>query len=332
MLQLHTRNQNSLTAWQLAPILLMGLKDARRQGQLAKRTTQLSHAETCLQISVGGPRWSSVPKSDSVLRMDRDQHVGVCLQVTHSSKIRNTDLAHIGIPLSATRDHSHRHALAMWLRRPKELAMPHAFADIAFTPSVKAAQQREGSRAGYAHNFEGGTELSNNRLGEPEADFIRAQRSFYMATTSETGWPYLQHRGGPRGFLKVLDDKTLAFADFVGNRQLISLGNLAKNDRVALILVDYAHRLRLKLLGRLIVKDLIPQDALAQTLIDPNYRARPQRAMLISVEGFDWNCPQHIPVRIDAEDVQRALDQRDALIAELEARLAHRGADPPASG
>lgn len=210
--------------------------------------------------------------------------------------------------------------------------MSHAFAEIAFTPAVKAAQQRDGSRSNYARNFEGDTEVFNDRLGEAEVDFIAAQRSFYMATVSETGWPYLQHRGGPRGFLKVLNDKTLAFADYAGNRQLISVGNLAGNDRVALILMDYAQRVRLKLLGRLTVQDLAPQDALAKTLIDPAYRARPQRTMLITVEGFDWNCPQHIPVRIDAEDVQRALDQRDARIAELEARLAQGAAAPPASG
>jgi predicted pyridoxine 5'-phosphate oxidase superfamily flavin-nucleotide-binding protein len=210
--------------------------------------------------------------------------------------------------------------------------MRHAFADIAFTPSVKAAQQRDGSRAGYARNFEAGDEVVNDRLGVAEADFIAAQRSFYMATVSETGWPYLQHRGGPRGFLKVLDDRSLAFADYAGNRQLISVGNLAGNDRVALILVDYAKRVRLKLLGRLAVQDLAPGDALAGILVDPGYRARPQRAMLVRLEGFDWNCPQHIPVRIDAEDVQRTLDLRDARIAELQARLAQRAADAPAAG
>ena len=210
--------------------------------------------------------------------------------------------------------------------------MSHAFAEIAFTPSVKAAQQRDGSRAGHARNFEDGADLFNDQLGDAETEFIAAQRSFYMATVSETGWPYLQHRGGPRGFLKVLDDRALAFADYAGNRQLISVGNLAGNDRVALILTDYAHRVRLKLLGRLAVRDLAPSDAGAQTLVDPTYRARAQRAMVIRVEGFDWNCPQHIPVRIDAEDVQRALDQRDARIAELEARLAQRAANPPAPG
>jgi predicted pyridoxine 5'-phosphate oxidase superfamily flavin-nucleotide-binding protein len=150
-----------------------------------------------------------------------------------------------------------------------------------------------------------------------------------MATVSESGWPYLQHRGGPRGFLKVLDARTLAFADYAGNRQLISVGNLAVNDRVALILVDYAQRVRLKVLGRLTVQDLSAQDALAQTLVDPGYRARPQRAMVITIEGFDWNCPQHIPVRIDADEVQRALDERDARIAALQAQLASCAAGRP---
>ncbi len=207
--------------------------------------------------------------------------------------------------------------------------MSHAFADIAFTPSVKAAQERDGSRAGYARNFETGDEVFNDRLGEAEIEFISAQRSFTMATVSETGWPYLQHRGGPRGFLKVLDDRTLAFADFAGNRQLVSVGNVAGNDRVALILIDYANRVRLKLLGRLSVSDWAAHDPQATRLLEPGYRARAQRVMTIKVEAFDWNCPQHIPVRIDADDVQQALDARDARIAALEARLAASGQPPP---
>ena len=199
--------------------------------------------------------------------------------------------------------------------------MSHAFAEIAFTPAVKAAQLRDGSRASCARNFEGG-ETFNNRLGDAEADFIVSQRSVYLATVSETGWPYVQHRGGPAGFLKVLDETTLAFADFAGNRQLISVGNLAVNDRVALILVDYAQRVRLKLLGRLSVRSLSPTDPLHERLVTPGYRARAQRAFVIAVEAFDWNCPQHIPQRFDAEDVQQALAERDARIAELEAELA----------
>jgi predicted pyridoxine 5'-phosphate oxidase superfamily flavin-nucleotide-binding protein len=200
----------------------------------------------------------------------------------------------------------------------------HAFAEIAFTPAVQAAQRRDGSRAGYARSFEADSEVFNQSLGEAEIEFIGAQRSLYLATVSETGWPYLQHRGGPRGFVKVLDARTIAFADFAGNRQLISVGNAAGNDRVALILTDYAQRARLKLLGRLAVADLKPGDRLYETLVTPGYKARPQRALTIRVEGFDWNCPQHIPLRFDAEDVQRALAERDTRIAELEAALAAR--------
>ena len=130
-----------------------------------------------------------------------------------------------------------------------------------------------------------------------------------MATVSETGWPYVQHRGGSPGFLRVVDSKTLSFTDLPGNRQFISVGNLAHDDRVALILVDYAHRSRLKLLGRLAVHEV----AYAETR---------HREMTIHIEAFDWNCPQHIPVRFEAEDVQRALDERDQRIRELEKLLA----------
>jgi uncharacterized protein len=204
--------------------------------------------------------------------------------------------------------------------------MTNAFADIAFTPAVQAAQQLDGSRAAYARNFQRGGETLNQRLGDDEALFIAEQRSFYMATVSETGWPYVQHRGGPRGFLKVLDAQTLAFADFAGNRQFISVGNSTGNDRVALILVDYALRVRLKILGHLHVQALVDSDALARQLHSAEYKARPQRVMTIRVAGFDWNCPQHIPVRIDAEDVQAALDERDARIATLEQELKAAGA------
>jgi hypothetical protein len=200
--------------------------------------------------------------------------------------------------------------------------MPHAFTAIAFTPAVKAAQAREGSRASYARGFESDDgETWNDRLGPDEAAFIAAQRSFYLSTVSETGWPYVQHRGGPVGFLKVLDERTLAFADFAGNRQLVSVGHLAGNDRVALIVVDYATRTRIKVLGRLSMREVAAGDAEAARLADPAYPARVQRVMTIHVEGFDWNCSKHIPTRFEAEDVQRALDARDATIAGLEARL-----------
>ena len=187
--------------------------------------------------------------------------------------------------------------------------MSHAFANIAFTPAVRDAQARDGSRAQYARAFESGDSVRNAELGPNEEAFIHAQRSFYMATVSETGWPYVQHRGGDPGFLQVVDSRTLAFADLPGNRQFISIGNNANDDRVALILVDYAHRQRLKLLGHLAVRE------------SPG-PGRTQRDMTIRIEAFDWNCPKYIPVRFEAEDVQRAIDERDQRIAQLEAQLA----------
>lgn len=187
--------------------------------------------------------------------------------------------------------------------------MRHAFANIAFTPAVREVQARDGSRAQYARAFESGDEVRNAEFGPDEAAFIHAQRSFYMATVSETGWPYVQHRGGAPGFLRVVDAKTLSFADLPGNRQFISVGNLAQDDRVALILMDYTHRQRLKLLGRLSVEE------------SPG-TGRTERTMTIQVEAFDWNCPKYIPMRFEADDVQRALDERDRRIAELEAQLA----------
>lgn len=200
--------------------------------------------------------------------------------------------------------------------------MTHAFADIAFTPAVKAAQQAEGSRAGYARAFEDpGDGVSHRELGPDESAFIAEQRSIVMATVGETGWPYVQHRGGPRGFLKVLDAGRVAFADFAGNRQLVSVGNLAHNDRVALLLIDYTHRVRLKVLGRLSVAAFDARDPAHAALLAPGYAAQPQRVFTIAVEAFDWNCPQHIPMRLEAEHVQAALDARDARIAELEAQL-----------
>lgn len=190
-----------------------------------------------------------------------------------------------------------------------ETEMRHAFANIAFTPAVREVQARDGSRAQYARAFESGDELRNAELGPDEAAFIHAQRSFYMATVSETGWPYVQHRGGAPGFLRVVDAKTLSFADLPGNRQFISVGNVAQDNRVALILMDYTHRQRLKLLGRLSVEE------------SPG-TGRTERTMTIHVEAFDWNCPKYIPMRFEADDVQRALDERDRRIAELEAQLA----------
>lgn len=199
--------------------------------------------------------------------------------------------------------------------------MAHAFAEIAFTASVKAAQQRDGSRSAYARSIEADSEPINDRLGPDEIDFVLGRRSFRMATASATGWPYQQRRGDLGGFLNVLDDRTLAIADYTGTRQFISVGDVADNDRIALILVDYATRPRPKPLGRMTVEDLQDQPELEAALLDRAYPARAQRAMVISVAGFDWTCPQHIPALIDDDLVRRSLNERDRRIADLTAQL-----------
>ena len=168
------------------------------------------------------------------------------------------------------------------------------FLDILSTPGVRAAQDENGSGVLWArmagkHAF--------TRFTEAEAEFIAARDSFYMASVSETGWPYIQHRGGPPGFLKVLDETTLGFPDFRGNRQYVTLGNLSTNDRVALILVDYPNRRRLKLLAHMQARDLDADPELAERLALPGYNAKPERAFILKLQAFDWNCPQHIVPR-----------------------------------
>lgn len=197
--------------------------------------------------------------------------------------------------------------------------MGHRFAELAFTPAVQAIQAREGSRDAYARQEAGASH--HDRLGPNEAAFIAARDSFYMATVTETGWPYVQHRGGPPGFLRVLDERTIGFADFRGNRQYISVGSLGEDDRVALILVDYPHQRRLKLLGR---ARLAEDTATLDTLAVPGYRARVERGILITVEAFDWNCPQHLTPRFTAEEIKAAVAPLHARIAELETELAAR--------
>jgi predicted pyridoxine 5'-phosphate oxidase superfamily flavin-nucleotide-binding protein len=189
--------------------------------------------------------------------------------------------------------------------------------DVAFTDRVKEVQSRLGSRSSYARmEREGGFETE---IAGEVAAFVAEQRSFFLATASAAGQPYIQHRGGPPGFLHVLDARTLAFADFAGNRQYISLGNLAENPRVHLFLIDYAHQRRVKIWGEArIVED---DPALLARLTPAGYRARPERAMLIRVVAWDANCPQHIPQRLEAGDVQEALAERDRRIAALEAEL-----------
>lgn len=198
--------------------------------------------------------------------------------------------------------------------------MGHKFAEIAFTPMVKALQEQLGSRANYARMERGGADR-NHVLGPSEAGFIAQRDSFYMASVSETGWPYVQHRGGPEGFVRVLDERTIGFGDFSGNRQYVSVGNLLKDNRVSLFFMDYPNRTRLKLLGR--VNLVGPQDSstLAKIAV-PGYRARVERGFLISVEAFDWNCPQHITPRYTLQQVETSTAALRSRIAELEAELA----------
>jgi predicted pyridoxine 5'-phosphate oxidase superfamily flavin-nucleotide-binding protein len=188
--------------------------------------------------------------------------------------------------------------------------MAHAFSGLMFTPIVKSLQERFGSRDSY-RRFEAPEAPPRDSLGPDEAEFLAARDSFYMATVSETGWPYVQHRGGPPGFLKVLDDRTIGFADFRGNRQYVSTGNLLTDDRVSLILMDYPNKRRLKILGR--ARILEPETApdLLASLEIPEYRARVERGFLIHVEAFDWNCPQHITPRYTLAEIAEAAAQED---------------------
>lgn len=191
------------------------------------------------------------------------------------------------------------------------------FFDLAFTPSVQAAQEANGSRRAYARHHE--ESAGPDHLSDNETAFIVERDSFYMATVSETGWPYLQHRGGPKGFIKVLNDRTLGLADFRGNRQYVSLGNLTSDDRAALFFMDYPRQVRLKLLARVRAVDLANEPKLATALVDANYKAKVERGLLIRVEAFDWNCPQHITPRFSAEEVRSIITGQEARIAELEA-------------
>ena len=196
--------------------------------------------------------------------------------------------------------------------------MAHAYHDIAFTETVKALQEQQGSRASYAR-FEDAPQRGE-KIGQNEAAFISARDSFYMASTSETGWPYMQHRGGPQGFMRVLDDRTLGFADFAGNRQYVTLGNLRGDDRVSLFFMDYANRTRLKVFGRAEVVDPSDTETLEKLAV-PGYRARVERGMLIRVSAFDWNCPQHITPRYTEAQVAQVVEKLTQRVADLEAQL-----------
>ena len=196
--------------------------------------------------------------------------------------------------------------------------MSQRFAEIAFTPQVKALQTELGSRDMYARLEK--RDAPGDRLTEEEQAFIAQRDSFYLASVSETGWPYVQHRGGPAGFLKVIDPTTIAFADFRGNRQYVSVGNLLHDNRVALFLMDYPNQLRLKILGhaRIVSAD---ETALLERLRTPGYQARVERVLAIQVAAFDWNCPQHITPRFSSTEVEAIIAPLQARITELEQRL-----------
>jgi predicted pyridoxine 5'-phosphate oxidase superfamily flavin-nucleotide-binding protein len=190
--------------------------------------------------------------------------------------------------------------------------------DVAFTPAVKAIQARKGSRDGYARVEQNGgwrTVIDDNL-----AAFLAAQDSLFLATATADGQPYIQHRGGPKGFVKILDKNTIAFADYSGNRQYITQGNLSENPRAYIFVMDYAHRRRVKIWGEARVVDDDP--ALLKSLMPVGYKARPEQVILFRISAWDTNCPQHIPQKFDAADVAAALASRDARIAELEAELA----------
>jgi predicted pyridoxine 5'-phosphate oxidase superfamily flavin-nucleotide-binding protein len=189
--------------------------------------------------------------------------------------------------------------------------------DVAFTPSVKAIQTRKGSRRGYARMEENAA--WQTRITPELADFIRAQTSIFLATTNAEGQPYIQHRGGPAGFLHVLDETTIAFADFAGNRQYITQGNLSDNPKAHLFLIDYAQRQRIKIWGEARV---VEGDAeLTARLMPQGYKSRPEQVLVFTVSAWDANCQQHIPQRFEAADVAAALAERDQRIEALQAEI-----------
>jgi hypothetical protein len=193
--------------------------------------------------------------------------------------------------------------------------------DVAFTPAVKAAQAERGSREGYARmEAKGGWQ---DRVTPELAAFLAARDSAYLATATADGQPYIQHRGGPRGFIKVLDDKHLAFADFAGNRQYISLGNLSQNDRAHLFVMDYAERRRIKIWGR--ARFVEDDPALLARLADPAYKGTPERALVFEIAAWDTNCPQHITPRYTPAEIAPVVGALKQRIAELEAKLAAAG-------
>ena len=196
--------------------------------------------------------------------------------------------------------------------------MAKNFASIAFSSAVKALQEKQGSRSSYARMEK---DIYQDGLTENEIAFISQQDSFYMATVGESGFPYIQHRGGPKGFLKVLDAKRIGFVDFKGNMQYISVGNMAGNNKVSLILVDYPSRTRLKIYATAEIIALKDDPALYELLDLSGYKFRPERMMVLQVEAYDWNCPQHITPRYTLEEIEEAFAAQKNYASNLEAEI-----------
>ncbi|GAB3108400.1 pyridoxamine 5'-phosphate oxidase family protein [Streptomyces calidiresistens] len=198
--------------------------------------------------------------------------------------------------------------------------MTSRYARLLFTPAVQRHQERNGSRRAYARMEAGGGDT--DRLGPAEAAFVASRTSFYLASVGSTGWPYVQHRGGPPGFLRVVDDRTLAFAEYRGNRQYITTGNLDGDDRVSLLLMDYPNAARLKILGRARTVPLGDRGTDAGPTVPDGYRAVVERTMVIDVEAYDWNCPQHIEARYTLAELEEVLEPIRDRMARLEAENA----------
>jgi len=196
--------------------------------------------------------------------------------------------------------------------------MSRYVSDIAFTPTVKSEQEKRGSRKGYQTMAD--KRDWPDRITDDLRAYLAERDSFYVATTNSAGQPYIQHRGGPKGFVKIVDDQTLAIADFAGNRQYITLGNLNENDKIALFFMDYPNRHRIKMWGR---ARFVEDDAeLLESLTDSDYAGRPERALVIAIEAWDVNCSQHITPRLDGEQIAQVSETLMTRIAELEAENA----------
>ncbi len=200
----------------------------------------------------------------------------------------------------------------------KQIIMAKNFATLAFTDAVKAMQEKAGSRSSYAR-MERDSYVDG--LTDSEIGFIAERDSFYMASIGENNFPYIQHRGGPKGFIKVLDEKRIGFIDFRGNMQYITVGNMATNNNVALIMVDYPARARLKILAKATIVELKDDPALFELLDLEDYKFKPERMMLFQIEAYDWNCPQHITPRYTAEEIEAAFAGQRNHIAKLEAEV-----------